>query len=191
MTREEWLTRAANTLLDEVIMPETEAPRPPFRVSVGWPKGKRGNQALGVCHPRALSGDGVNEIYITPNVESPTKALAMLTHELIHALTDCQTGHKGEFAAIAHAVGFEAPLTTLNPSPSLIELCEFYANELGDYPHARLGDSPHRPKTDRNRQLKLECDACGLILRGSQTAINSMPCPANCPACSAPTLHQA
>ena len=191
MTREEWLHTAARLLLDEVILPETIAPRPPFRVSCGWPEGRRSAGAIGVCYRRDRSADGHNEIFVSPNAADAALVIEILLHELIHAVDDCRDGHKGRFAEIALKVGFQRPLTTRNPNPSLEELCRFYAAELGEYPHAQLQktDDDDGEAGNGNRQLKLECGHCGIIMRASRAVIKKIGVDAACPACGRATLN--
>lgn len=55
-TRENWLNRAVEALRVHVFTPQGEHV-PPVRVSVGWPKGGRGNKTIGQCWASAAAED--------------------------------------------------------------------------------------------------------------------------------------
>lgn len=191
-TREQWLEAAAAELLALVIMPTAEeagikAAPPPVKVSCGYARGQRSAKTLGVCYPRAASPAGVNEIFISPELDDSATVAVVLLHELIHALDDCKHGHKGRFATVALAVGFSAPLTTYTPSDALTEIGDLIRSICGDYPHAHLIQPA--PKTGQNRQKKLACTQCGAILRASAAVISAMPTPALCPCCETRNLR--
>jgi predicted Zn-ribbon and HTH transcriptional regulator len=178
-TRELWLVQASDILLDELIMPKTTAARPPVRVSVGWPAGSA--KAIGQCWARANSSSGHNELFITPAISDSMLVLQTLVHELIHAVDDCQSGHKGPFAALARAVGLEGPLTATKAGPGLAEFLGVVHKELGDIPHATLETSNRKKQS--TRMLKAECSSCEFSFRASKTQLDKMPTPALCPVC--------
>ena len=64
-------------------------------------------QTIGQCFSRSASDGGINEILITPLLNNSISVLETLTHELVHAIDDCQHGHKAPFKRIAEAVGLE------------------------------------------------------------------------------------
>jgi hypothetical protein len=154
-------------------------------VSVGWPKGSR--KAIAQCWKRQQSEAGVNEIFITPELNDSTEVLAALTHELIHAMDDCASGHKGAFASLAKAIGFEAPLTELHPSDDLTAALQLFVDEHGDIPHAKLSGSAKKKQT--TRMLKIECGNCGFKANTTKKWIDQMVWPALCPLCNCQTLH--
>jgi hypothetical protein len=184
-TREDYLTEAANLLLDDLLMPICEVmgydyQRPPFRISVGFPPGARGSKsrASAVCYPRSVSSDGVNEIFVTPEQDDPIKVLGDVAHELIHAIDDCKSGHRNFFAAVARSVGLEGKLTATVPGPELAAALAEYVALLGAYPHHKM-DVTQIPKGG-TRQLKVECLGCGMIFRTSRKWMDSVRA---CPCC--------
>lgn len=169
-TREAWLTEAAAIILDGIIMPHAANSglrHPPVRITVGWPKGSRGGKkAIGQCFVRAASTDGVNEIFISPEIDEPMVILPVLVHELIHALLDCADGHRGRFATYAKACGLTGPMTATKAGVSLSAQLAELAGALGGFPHARMDVDSHR-RIAGTRQLKVSCGHCGFVARTS------------------------
>ena len=131
------------------------------RITCGWPL-----KDVGKCWPRSHSSGNVNEIFISSTIEDTSEALAILVHELVHAIDDCQHGHGKQFRAIAIAVGLEGKMTATTASPELAETLADIQATIGDYPHAAL--TPPKPKR-KSRQLKLSCDDCGAVWRMAKT----------------------
>lgn len=188
--REAWLHEAADMLLDDVILNQTTRPKPVIRVSCGFPRGSRGGKTLGVCHAKSVSGDGVNEIFISPILQEPFAVMEVLAHELIHAILDCEGGHRGAFGRIARAIGLEGPLTATHAGEDLLHEIVAVIAVLGQYPHAAM--KPRKAKANATRQLKCQCSQCELIVRMSRAAINQV-LKANgydgcCPACNTNSL---
>jgi hypothetical protein len=172
-TREDWLTEAAHYILDDLLMPLTTKERPPFRVSVGF-TGARSSKAIASCFVRAASGDGHNEIFVSPEHNDSLAVLASLVHELIHAIDDCQSGHRGGFAKLARTAGLEGPLTATVAGEWLKNwLQENIVAALGPIPHAPLVLSKARKKQS-TRMLKLNCSQCGWHFRASQKNVDAM-----------------
>lgn len=190
--REAWLTEAANLILDDVVMPHcSEKERPNFRISVGFPKHSRGGKAIAVCFVKEASSDGVNEIFINPEIDDVIRVMDCITHELIHAVDNRQSGHKGFFARVARACDLQGPLTDTTAGQTLKDTLEGFEALLGDFPHAKMTtDKVH--KKDGTRQLKVWCDndECGFLFRtsGKQQAKLGMRHSSLCPACSKGSL---
>ncbi|MEE8481889.1 MAG: hypothetical protein V3S12_00920 [Acidiferrobacterales bacterium] len=182
LDREAYLTELCSMILDSELLPHVgEDKRPPIRVSVGWPKGTRGgNKSIAQCWARRMSNDGVNEIFVSPNISDVATIAHTLQHELIHAILDLADGHKGRFAVLARASGLEGKLTaTVASVAQATRLCEL-TDLLGDYPHATLNDKLRKKQTTRN--LKFACVDCGFTARTSGKWIHRIQ-GANCPAC--------
>lgn len=177
--REAWLTEASNLILDDIIMDECEGyARPNFRISIGFPKHSRGGKAIAVCFRKEASTDGVNEIFINPEIDSPVDVLESVAHELIHAVDNCESGHRNFFARVARAIGLEGKLTATYAGEQLKGVLESYSVLLGQFPHAKMNMDKVR-KPDTTRQLKVECNDCGMIFRTSrkwQVKVQSCPC---------------
>ncbi|WP_433434538.1 hypothetical protein [Nonomuraea sp. CA-141351] len=149
-TREAWLHKAAAIFrprFEGIGMPLPEK----LHLSVGFgPDGHGGENAMirGVCISKAGSEDGVNHVYISPELGDTAVVLAVLLHELIHAADDCQSGHRGAFAEGATRLGLMSPMTTATPSIELAAELMTIAETLGDYPHGKVLIS-----RDRRRKL--------------------------------------
>lgn len=150
------------------------------RVSVGWPKGGKAG-TIGQCWGSASAGDGIAQVFVSPILVTPIDVLATLVHELVHAIDDCQSGHKGAFAKLARAVGLEGKLTATVPGVELSRRLETWVERLGAYPHAPLVPA-EKIKTQTTRMLKLECPTCEYTVRTSQKWVDvGLP---YCPTCS-------
>lgn len=138
-TRESWLESAIDAFrprFEEIGMPLPER----IHVSVGFGYGARRESAviLGQCWAKTASADGVNHVFISPELGDTAEVLAVLLHELIHAADDVQHGHKGPFAEAAVRLGLEGPMTATRASVELAFEMVAMAATLGDYPHGAL-----------------------------------------------------
>lgn len=191
--REAWLTEAANLMLDDVIMPIVEAKyddkykRPVFRISVGFPKHSRGGRAVAVCFPVEASSDGVNEIFINPEIDDPIEVMDKMAHELVHAVDNCESGHQHFFAYVARKIGLVGRLTETVAGDKLRKTLTEYSDLLGAFPHHKMVmDKTH--KKDGTRQLKVTCHNrdCGFLFRTSaaQRSKLGLSGESRCPACN-------
>jgi hypothetical protein len=199
MTRELWLEQAIEIYwrakFAEVGFPLPER----HHVSVGFGHGaKRESKYINAqCWSRIASKDGINHIFISPQVGDTAEVLALLGHELAHAALDSdegiQDGHTGRFAEIMTRLGFEGPMTSTAASDMLAMELFTVAAALGDYPHGALDVDAARipvqtpetvpagggakirtgPPTQTNRHVLLkctesECPCKGYAVRTSQ-----------------------
>lgn len=178
-TREGWLLAAAARMRDLVFSTEDVSFEvPEFRVSVGWPKGKRSTtNVIGECFNTANFEDKVPQIYISPVLEDPAGILACLAHEMIHALDDCRNGHRGHFAYVFKRIGMEGKKTQCGVGEVMAKTLAVIAEELGDYPHSKMsrgGGLKSGPKKQGNRQLKVICADldCKYIIRTTRQNID-------------------
>jgi hypothetical protein len=173
LTREEWLQAGINGLAE--MFAEIGETIPDVYVSVGYPKGARGKgKAIGQCHPAILSGDEKAHVFIHPCLTDSAQVLAVLAHEMIHALDNCESGHKGRFAKVAKAFGLEGKMTETTAGADLLERLNDLVSQLGEYPHATLKESGKKQST---RMIKCECEWCGYIVRTSNKWIEEMGAP--------------
>jgi len=176
LTRENWLNSASELILDTIILPLTTLSRPLYRVSVGWPVGSRGskNAAIGQCFNKASSKDLHNEIFIIPSIDDSLRVLDVLTHELIHAVDDCESGHRGTFAKLARQVGLEGKLTATVAGEQLAERLNTIIDDLGPIPHAALSTATRKKQKTRN--IKVECitEGCDFKFNTSRAQIDNM-----------------
>jgi hypothetical protein len=168
MTREEWLNLALIEVRNLLLAHDADVPHD-CRVSIGFPGGGSARKRIGECWPRARSKDGVNEIFISPVLDKPTKLLDVLVHEAIHASDDCASGHKGHFRKVAKSVGFEGKMTSTVPGAALALWIEKTIARLPAITHGALDLSGR--KKQPTRLLKIECPGCGCILRGTAKAL--------------------
>lgn len=146
-----------------------------MRISVGWPGGRSNrNRTIGQCWPTTSSEDGVNQIFMSPirGEDDTQNVLGTLLHEMIHAVDDCESGHKGNFARIAKAVGFLPKLTSSdNRTDELNDVLDEVAELVGPFPHAAitsLGNAADNPAKQSTRMIKVMCAADGYIVRTTQ-----------------------
>ena len=175
LTREQWL-QAGVEELSYIFDKYADVELPPVQVSCSWPGGGNANSCIGECWPRSRSGAGVNEIFISPLIEEPTRALDILAHELIHAVDDCKNGHRKAFSQLMHKIGLEGKPTATHAGDRLHAELKEIVEHLGEYPHKKV--VPGGPKQS-NRQMKVSCTQCGAIFRMSrkwQDEVEQCPC---------------
>lgn len=165
MTREEWLVMASDILVP-YIQERTSNKIPKFHVSVGFPKGHAGRQAIGQCWAGTLSEDNNPHIFISPVLVKPIPVLETLIHEIIHTAHPLD-GHKKQFAFIAMKCGLLKPWTATTAGPELIKWIEQNVlTALPDYPHSALTVQIRGKKGSRLR--KHTCNVCGsIVYKGS------------------------
>lgn len=181
MTREEWLRAAAVLIEQDVLAPAGGVLTREIAVSVGFPSTRataNKNRRIGECWKAA--GDAPNHVFIHPELD-PGQVLGVLVHELIHAVDNCQSGHKGRFRTIALAAGLEGKMTAtyVKGGSDLDHKLDAIVRKLGPFPHKAL-KVVKRPK-QTTRMVKLECFTCGCIVRTSQKWIDEYPRAWECP----------
>ena len=156
--REAWLEAAVKEVSKLFKAIDHEVPT--VRVSVGWPGGRGKKQGvIGQCFATTSATDKVAQIFVSPVVVEPIKALVVVAHELVHAVDDCKSGHKSGFIKIARELGFTPKWTVATPetiSEELREKLEAIAEKLGSYPHAAIVPS-ERPVVQKTYMLKVLC----------------------------------
>lgn len=155
---------------------------PPVVVNVGFgPSLPR--KARGWCFPSKAAQDGVHQIYITPMLgpDDSEQILAILIHEIAHAIDDCEHGHTGRFRKLVEQMGLMAPVTTATAGEPLKEILKPILQTLGTYPHSLLDLAETKVKKQTTRMIKVECkqeveldepgkvETCGYTLRTTQT----------------------
>lgn len=156
--REAWLEAAIKELTKLFAKIDHEVPT--VRVSVGWPGGRGKKQnVIGQCFATTSATDKTAQIFVSPVVVEPLKALTVVAHELIHAVDDCKSGHKKGFIKIARELGFTPKWTVATPETITDEFkakLEAIAERLGTYPHAALVPT-ERPVVQKTYMLKVLC----------------------------------
>lgn len=160
MTREEWLNRAIIKLNEDVFGANGELP-PRVHVSVGFPGGGSKHSRIGEYWPAQFSKDGVAQIFINPKLEDTQQVLAVLAHELIHAIHP-EDNHSKGFIRVAKKIGLVRPWTATTASDELKVKLDNIKSHIGDYPHkAMLIDKTTPSKKSLN---KMSCTVCGLTV---------------------------
>lgn len=167
--REAWLTEAGEAIGSLLADLGHEVPK--YRVSVGWPsKGGTSTKkrVVGQCWVPEASEDGVAQIYISPVKDNPVDVLAILVHEVIHAIfPTLDKPHTGPFVETAKAVGLVKPWTATSPGDDLRASLEEIAERLGEYPHVKLTPLVQIP-VQSTRMLKVQCPVCEYTVRTTQ-----------------------
>lgn len=166
-TREEWLVAAVAALAP--LFAEVGETLPEVRVSVGWPGGGgKKNNVIGQCWASAASKDKVSQLFISPVLDDASRVLDVLAHELVHAVDDCQSGHKGRFAKVAKGIGLEGKMTATVAGEELKAKLDAIVDELGAYPHAAIVPALSGVKKQGTRMLKVVCPEDGYTIRTTQ-----------------------
>lgn len=176
-TREEWLERAVARIRKEIFAPAGIDASRAVRVSVGWPGGRgKKNSVIGQCWNTAAAADKVPQIFISPVLADGGRVVDVLIHEMIHAVDDCKSGHKGAFVAMARSVGLEGKPTSTVAGEALKAKIVKITTALGEYPHAALSTGARGPKQG-TRMLKVSCPECGYTARTTAKWLDTMGAP--------------
>lgn len=160
MNREAWLQAAIIGLAPLFAAAEIEIPQ--VRISVGFPGGPgRKDNVIGQCWNSHAASDKIHQIFIHPKLSDVTQILGVIMHEIVHAVDDCQHGHKGPFVKMIRALGLEGKPTATVVGEELAEQLKPILDSLGEYPHGALagmtagGDGGGKKQT--TRMLKVVC----------------------------------
>lgn len=175
MTREEWLLAFV-----EQVRPDFDRLGVPIpdqiRITCGWPsKGARGkkNRSIGECWPETCSADKHHEMFISPCITDLHEVGGVIIHELVHAAVGTKHGHKAAFRRPAVALGLQGKMTATEPGEDLCNRISEIRDVIGcDYPHAKLDLNAMAANKQGTRQLKVQCPACGYIVRTTQKWID-------------------
>lgn len=183
MNRETWLMEATRLLGERFV----DCGLPPVptdvKVSCGFPGGGSPRKRIGECWSRSASKAKVNEIFINPTQADKTQVLAILAHELCHAIDDCKSGHKAPFARLARGIGLTGAMTATVAGAEFTEWA--LALELPDFPHAAL--LPRGARSDRSgARIKLTCQTEGMSFWVSKAGFQLLQ---TCPFCEEGTCH--
>lgn len=139
MNRETWLNQLAKKLAPR--FEELGHPLPKFRVSIGWPSSGKDAPVTGECWDSSVSGDQHFEIFLNPGRDDDIAVACTLIHELVHAAVGLQEGHKGNFAKVALALGFQRPLTQAQQPEQLLSWLNPILEQIGKLSHAAIRHS--------------------------------------------------
>lgn len=177
-TREAWLMAGVQRITP--IFAAQGHVVPPVRVSIGWSGSGQRSTHIGECWPTTRSADGINQIFIVPSLDDAVQVLDVLTHELVHAVDDCQHGHGKVFKEIALSVGLEGPrMRSASAGQLLRGRLTAIAAALGPFPHGRLSRRP--PRAMNPNPPRAQCPRCDYRLAIPKKFLHIGPpiCPAH------------
>jgi hypothetical protein len=168
---------------DLVFKPAGEKIPDLVRIGVGSLNGRK-TKTLGVCFSQAASEQKTIEITLNPTLNDSQEVLAVICHEVIHAVDNDLNGtsvwgHKGQFRTIALAIGLEGKMTSTVAGKDLAVKIDSIIDKIGNYPHATMKFAPAKQGT---RLLKIFCD-CSFAFRVSAKQANRMLV-TDCPCCT-------
>jgi hypothetical protein len=112
-------------------------------------------------------------MFISPCITDLHEVGGVIIHELVHAAVGCEHGHKAPFRRLATALGLEGKMTATSPGENLCKRIDEVCTRIGEpYPHSKLDLNAVAANKAGNRQLKVECPACGYIVRTTQKWID-------------------
>jgi hypothetical protein len=132
---------------------------PDCQVSCGFTSTGVRSGHIGQCWSKKSAANEVNQIFISPTLSSAFEVIDTLTHELVHAVDDCQHKHGKEFKKIALKMGLKGPMRSAGAGPELKAKLNALLEQLGPYPHGHLKVSMQKaPRVNRPRA---RCAQCG------------------------------
>jgi hypothetical protein len=171
-TREQWLEAAVAKM--EPLFSKGGYKLPRVRVSCGWPS-TRGisskGTALGECWSSDSADDKIAQIFISPRIAKPLDSqgvLAVLAHEVCHAVVGHKAKHGKVFKAAAVTIGLKGKMTQSCAGDEFLKLAADWMKDLGDYPHSSLKPGMRPTKKQTTRMVKCECGECGYSCRTSR-----------------------
>ncbi len=180
INREAWLTHAVDALTP--IFTEQGHVIPRVRVSCAFPSSSHKGSAVGQCWGTSFSSDGVNEIFITPVFSKAFDVLDTLTHELVHAVDNCEHKHGRVFKEIATSIGLEGKMIYASAGAKLKErllsISDVLINEFGNYPHGAMF-FPESKQASTRLSPRAVCPICNFQVTVSRKSLDFGPpiCP--------------
>ena len=169
-TGQGWLQAGAK-LLHKHVFSKAGYSMPNIVTTIGFPS----HQAVspvrrtgGQCWASSVSENGVNFICISPLIKTDVERLDILAHEMVHAVDDLKSGHRGNFVKICKDIGLTkgAP-SSASAGAALMHIVEQISRELGPCPFTALNYTPRVRKAAKPTH-KLECPQCKFACRTSE-----------------------
>jgi hypothetical protein len=142
--------------------------------------GSKKTGITGQYYDGGASTDTIPKLIIRCNTDDPAAILEAVVHQCVHAVVGVEEGHGKAFREVALRIGLEPPMRTTKAGKRLRDRLHALAEELGPFPTGRLNfettgaDGKEKrvadqPKTQENRQLKVEClvEGCGYCARAA------------------------
>lgn len=167
--REQWLTEAADDIMGKFFdYFELHFPGRVDEVrilaSTGFPSAGGLTKVVGQCWKSECSEGKSTQIFINPRLTDIVEVVAVLAHEVIHALDDCESKHRGKFVKAFRDIGLVGKATASEAGEEFAQYARDLEKVLGPYPHELLTPLKQHKKQS-TRMLKLECECCGYIVR--------------------------
>lgn len=128
-------------------------PKEKLHAIVSWAKGG-GKKVAGQCFPKTWTQDESTYMLVVPTIEDPVKVLAILVHEMVHALGIMN--HGKDFKRVATKLGLEGKMKATVPGEALAKELTKLAEELGPYPHQALIPPPKPEKEGEGRKVRVK-----------------------------------
>ena len=168
-TGQGWLDAAAK-LIYEYVFSNAGYAMPNIVTTIGFPSRQAVSPVRrtgGQCWASSISENGVNFICISPLIKTDVERLDILAHEMVHAVDDLKSGHRGNFVEICKAVGLtEGKPSSASAGAALMHVIEQISRELGPCPFTALNYTPRVRKAPPPTH-KLECPQCQFTCRTS------------------------
>lgn len=163
-TREEWLTAGCEAMIPRIEAAGYVIPKK-WRIACGFPVGSRGGKKiLGQCISPEASAGSVTEMFLSPTIECPKKAMGVALHEMGHLVCGIPAGHGPVFKKFCNALGLEGKATEAFPGAATMQwIEEEILPLLGGYPHNAV--DPSNRKKQGTRMIKLVCPVTGYTVR--------------------------
>ncbi len=183
-TREEWCEAIAKHILAsyrEIGIEMVRGPRQ-IRIAVApLPASK-----LGVCYSSRKSKDGqTNLITIATQQADPLELVHTIGHELLHALDDCISGHKGRWARWAEQIGIAQ--TGHRRGPIAEQIFQSALRAVGA-PAAHVA-THERPRVQKKSQVRFICDSCSGYIHMPAAVVERGEFKVGCLGCKLPLLR--
>lgn len=181
INREHWLEELASRLAP--MFKEVGRTVPKYRVSCSFPASCARSETrmhIGECHYGQATEDGVHQLMIHPILADEVAVAETLVHEILHTTFAPGIGHKAPFAKACVALGLEGKPTATEANESLKARLKEITDELGPYPHSRLGGEGR--KKQKTYLLSIKCPICKYVLQVTQKWLDEAGFP-QCPQC--------
>lgn len=163
LKRDEWLTKAMETIVEKVFTPNELRLPPLTKIACGICPGR----AIGICANPMYADDGACHIWISPELGSDDVMviLGTITHELCHAVCHADgyddAGHGHPFSSHIRTVGLSGKPKSANvqEGTELWSTLESISMDLGPYDHKPLRKKEKKTRQSMNVVLVSESDA--------------------------------
>lgn len=165
MNREEYLELAVSEF--ESYLSKAGYKLPMVKVSAGWPSSKafsKKSRRLGECwHHESIEQES-SHVFITPYLSDTVDVLAVLVHELGHAILPKEAQHKKLFKQYMRDVDLVGKATQTEAGETLKAFMDIVIAHIGPYPHTSIDKIPKEKKQTTRLRLWI-CAGCDIKLR--------------------------